>query len=352
VTLLERVPGAPGGPDRQEDPAGWRIAATVGEAPCRAPGEGDTAVPVDDDIVLTLRGRPLAAEDRRIVEAFAAQAALALRQERLTEEAAKAKPLREADKMRTALLAAVSHDLRTPLASAKAAVASLRSHDVAFSDDDRDELLATAEESLDKLSRLVANLLDMSRLQAGALGLTLADIGVEEAVPRALDEIGQPGEAVRMRYAEDLPAVRADPALLERVLVNVIGNALRFSPPDRPPIITASDHDNLVELRVIDHGPGIPDDQRDQVFLPFQRLGDRDNGTGVGLGLALSRGLAEAMGGSLVPETTPGGGLTMILTLPVAEPPVTRGEAQATVLADRAAVERIHRRNRAEEGAE
>jgi two-component system sensor histidine kinase KdpD len=171
-------------------------------------------------------------------------------------------------------------------------------------------------------------------------------------VPRALDEIGQPGEAVRMRYAEDLPAVRADPALLERVLVNVIGNALRFSPPDRPPIITASHHDNLVELRVIDHGPGIPDDQRDQVFLPFQRLGDRDNGTGVGLGLALSRGLAEAMGGSLVPETTPGGGLTMILTLPVAEPPVTRGEAQATVLADRAAVERIHRRNRAEEGAE
>jgi two-component system, OmpR family, sensor histidine kinase KdpD len=223
--------------------------------------------------------------------------------------------------MRTALLAAVSHDLRTPLASAKASVASLRSHDVAFSDDDRDELLATAEESLDRLARLVANLLDMSRLQAGALGLILTDIGVDEAVPRALDELGEPGKAVQMRYADDLPAVRADPALLERVLVNVIANALRFSPPDRPPMITASDHEGKVELRVIDHGPGIPEDLHDQVFLPFQRLGDRDNSTGVGLGLALSRGLTEAMGGTLTPETTPGGGLTMILTLPAAKPP-------------------------------
>jgi two-component system sensor histidine kinase KdpD len=278
-------------------------------------------VPVDDDLALVLRGRPLAAEHRRVVEAFAAQAAVALRQERLAERAAKAEPLEEADKMRTALLAAVSHDLRTPLASAKAAVASLRSHDVAFSGEDRDELLATADESLDKLGRLVANLLDMSRLQAGVLGLTLTDIGIEEALPRVLDEIGQPGRTIQMRYAEDLLAVRADPAFLERILVNVIGNALRYSPADRPPIITASDHDNLVELRIIDHGPGIPDDQRDQVFLPFQRLGDRDNTTGVGLGLALSRGLAEAMGGTLVPETTPGGGLTMVLTLPAAPSP-------------------------------
>ncbi|BCB75882.1 sensor histidine kinase [Phytohabitans flavus] len=193
VTLLERRPDVPVAPDRQRDPDAWQVAATVGDKPCAAPGEGDVDVPVDDNLALVLRGRPLAAEDRRVVEAFAAQAALALRQERLAAQAAKAQPLAEADKMRTALLAAVSHDLRTPLASAKAAVTSLRSHDVDFSDDDREELLAAADESLDKLGRLVANLLDMSRLQAGVLGLTLAEIGIEDAVPRALDELGDRG---------------------------------------------------------------------------------------------------------------------------------------------------------------
>jgi two-component system sensor histidine kinase KdpD len=295
------------------------VAAFVGPEPCRTPSEGDAEVPVDDDLVLVLCGHTLQAADRRIVEAFAAQAALALRQERLAEQAAAAKPLAEADKMRTALLAAVSHDLRTPLASAKAAVTSLRSRDVSFSDDDRDELLATAEESLDRLARLVANLLDMSRLQAGALGITPTIIGLEEAVPRALDDLGEAGAMVRVRVPENLPAVLADPGLLERVLVNVIANALKFSPPDRPPLLVASEHSGRIELRVVDHGPGIPESDWDNVFLPFQRLGDRDNDSGVGLGLALSRGLAEAMGGSLTPQTTPGGGITMVLILPSAE---------------------------------
>jgi two-component system sensor histidine kinase KdpD len=295
------------------------VAACVGDPPCAAPGQGDVDVPVADDLALVLRGAPLLAEDRRIVEAFAAQAAVALRQERLAAQAAAARPLAEADKMRTALLAAVSHDLRTPLASAKAAVTSLRSQEVHFDDEDREELLATAEESLDRLTRLVANLLDMSRLQAGVLGMSPAAIGLEDAVPRALDELGDPGRTITVRIPEDLAAVRADPALLERVLVNVIGNALKFSPPDQPPMVTASEHGGLVELRVIDRGPGIPESERENVFLPFQRFGDRDNDTGVGLGLALSRGLAEAMGGKLAPETTPGGGLTMVLSMPSVE---------------------------------
>src|SRR5262245_11776545 len=349
VTLLERLPDTPRSPDRQRDAASWRVAACVGEPPCYTPGEGDVEVPVDENLALALRGRPLDASDRRIVEAFAAQAAVALRQERLAAEAAAAKPLAEADKMRTALLAAVSHDLRTPLASAKAAVTSLRSKEVSYTDEDRDELLATADESLDRLSRLVANLLDMSRLQAGALGVSMAPIGLEDAVPRALDELGQAGRSVTLHIPEDLPAVRADPGLLERVLVNVVGNALRFSPADDPPLITASEHGGQVELRVIDHGPGIPEQERDQIFLPFQRLGDRDNDTGVGLGLALSRGLAEAMGGSLIPETTPGGGLTMVLSLPAVEPAVVATETEATEVADRAIVERLHRRPRAGE---
>jgi two-component system sensor histidine kinase KdpD len=351
VTLLERLSDAPRSPDRQRDPASWQVAACVGEPPCLAPGEGDVEVPVDENLALALRGHPLDASDRRIVEAFAAQAAVALRQERLAAEAAAAKPLAEADRMRTALLAAVSHDLRTPLASAKAAVTSLRSKEVSYSDEDRDELLATADESLDRLSRLVANLLDMSRLQAGALGVSMTPIGLEDAVPRALDELGQAGRSVRLNILEDLPAVEADPGLLERVLVNVVGNALRFSPIDQPPMVSASEHGGLVELRVVDHGPGIPEQERDQVFLPFQRLGDRDNDTGVGLGLALSRGLTEAMGGTLIPETTPGGGLTMVLALPAAEQAIGAEETEATQLADRAIVERLHRRPRTGEGS-
>ncbi|HEY6810511.1 MAG TPA: DUF4118 domain-containing protein [Propionibacteriaceae bacterium] len=327
VSLLERRLDEPGGPDRRNDPTAWRVVANVGGEPCATPGEGEVEVPVaatdeqtgeSDHLTLVLRGHPLDAADRRIVEAFAAQAVVALRQERLADEAEAARPLAEADRMRTALLAAVSHDLRGPLASAKAAITSLRSAEVNFSDHDRDELLITAEESLDRLDGLVANLLDMSRLQAGVLGLTMTDVGVEEIAPRAVDELGESGRAVRMHFPEDLPAVRADAGLLERILVNLIANALRFSPPDQPPTLTASEGDDVVELRVIDHGPGIAPSDRDKVFIPFQRMGDRDNSTGVGLGLALSRGLAEAIGGTLTPDTTPGGGLTMILALPIA----------------------------------
>jgi two-component system sensor histidine kinase KdpD len=217
----------------------------------------------------------------------------------------------------SALLAAVSHDLRTPLASAKAAVAGLLSDDVHFDADDRRELLETADESLDRLHRLVANLLDMSRLQAGALGVTAIDVGAEDVIPRALDDLGPDGRTVRLLLPDELPVVHADPGLLERVVINLTANALRYSPADRPPVITLSRYADNLELRVIDHGPGIPPDRWNDVFLPFQRLGDRDNHTGVGLGLALSRGLTEAMGGTLTPEETPGGGLTMILALPL-----------------------------------
>jgi two-component system sensor histidine kinase KdpD len=297
---------------------GGVVLAHVGE-PCLAARDADVQVKADDSLTMLLRGHPLEASDRRIVEAFAAQATVALRQERLAAEAATARPLAEADRMRTALLAAVSHDLRTPLASAKAAVASLRSPDIEFGDGDRAELLETADESLDRLIGLVTNLLDMSRLQAGALGVTAIDVGVEDIVPRALDDLGPAGRTVTVHVSEDLPYVRADPGLLERVVVNLVGNALRHSPPEHLPVVTASAHGGVVELRVIDHGPGIPAEKWGDVFLPFQRFGDRDNHTGVGLGLALSRGLTEAMGGTLVPEETPGGGLTMIVTLPAAQ---------------------------------
>jgi two-component system sensor histidine kinase KdpD len=319
VAILERRPDAGTTPTTQHDPQAWSVAASVGAAPCAAPGDADLDVVVDEQLSLVLCGRTTAAADRRVIAAFAAQAAIALRQERLAVTAAAASELGETDRMRSALLSAVSHDLRTPLASAKAAVSSLRSSDVTFSAADRAELLATAEESLDRLVRLVENLLDMSRLQAGVLGVHPQLMSVVEAVPRAIDELGPAGHGITVQVVEDPAEVQADPGLLERILVNLLSNAVRYSPTDRPPSVTISEHAGVVEVRVIDRGPGLPAADRERVFLAFQRLGDRDNSTGVGLGLALARGLAEAMGGTLRPEDTPGGGLTMTLTLRAAE---------------------------------
>ncbi|GAA2841146.1 sensor histidine kinase KdpD [Kitasatospora sp. CM 4170] len=279
-----------------------------------------TEVPVGPDAVLVLTGRRLPAADQRVLTAFAAHVAAALERDRLAVVAAEVEPIKAADRMRTALLAAVSHDLRTPLAAALASVGSLRSPDVEFSPEDQAELLATADESLVRLTRLVDNLLDMSRLQAGALTLHLAETHLDEILPRALDTLPDPYAPVRPLDLDTAPAVLADPPLLERVLANVITNALRHNAPGAPVLVTASHHLDRVEVRVVDRGPGIAPEDRDRVFLPFQRLGDTDNTTGVGLGLALSRGLAEAMGGSLEVEDTPGGGTTMLLTLPAAHP--------------------------------
>jgi len=320
VTLLERTPHtAPGRGAVARGPADeWSVVANAGGNPCQRPTDADTEVPAGDTLLLALRGRSLRAEDQRVIGAFAAQAAVILERHRLSEAAAAAVPIAEGDRMRTALLAAVGHDLRTPLASAKAAVTSLRSDDIEWSAQDHAELLATADESLDRLARLVDNLLDMSRLQAGALSVVSRSFALDEVVPLALDDLGRAGRMVVVDVPDDLPEVLADPGLLERVIANLVGNAIRFSPPDGPPLVTGSSLGGRVELRVIDRGKGIPSTELDRVFAPFQRLGDTDNTTGVGLGLALSRGLTEAMGGTLTPEETPGGGLTMVLVLPAA----------------------------------
>ena len=330
VTLLERRPEALGGPDLEHTNEAWTVVACVGSPICLAPGEGDAEVHVDESYTLVLSGHPLAAQVRRILEAFAAQATIALRQERLEEAAATAGSLAEVDRVRTALLNAVSHDLRTPLASAKAAVGTLRMSDLPLSEEDQAELLATTEESLDRLSGLVENLLDMSRLKAGALALAIQPIDIADAVSAAMTSLGPAASQVIIRVPEDTPDVQADPALLERAIANLVQNAVRHSPPGAPPQITASAYGKTVEIRVIDYGPGVPETDWDQIFLPFQRLGDRDNSSGVGLGLALSRGLVEAMSGTLRPEGTPGGGLTMIISLPAAALPSGDAEAVGT----------------------
>jgi two-component system, OmpR family, sensor histidine kinase KdpD len=156
----------------------------------------------------------------------------------------------------------------------------------------------------------------MSRLQAGALTVQLQPTAVDEVVARTLDHLGVPGHRVVVDVPEDLPLVLSDPGLLERVVANVVDNALRYSPAGTPPHLSCSHLGDRVEIRVVDRGPGIPPSQWDDVFLPFQRLGDTDNTAGVGLGLALSRGLVEVMDGGLEPEETPGGGLTMVVSLP------------------------------------
>ncbi|MBO0822882.1 MAG: sensor histidine kinase KdpD [Actinobacteria bacterium] len=308
VTLLEQPADQPRG--------SWTAVGASGEPAVDRPEDADVEVPVSDSLVLALRGRALPAADRRVLGAFAAYAAAALEQGRLTAAAEAARPIAEADRVRTALLAAVSHDLRTPLAAAKAAITSLRSHDIEFDEADHDELLATADESLDKLTRLVDNLLDMSRLQAGALAVFPRPADLSEIVARSLDDLGPPARAVAVNIPHDLPEVAVDPAILERVISNLTANALRYSPSGTPPALTASALQDRVELKIIDWGPGVPESERNQMFVPFQRMGDTDNTAGVGLGLALSRGLTEAMSGTLEPDETPGGGLTMTLSLP------------------------------------
>jgi two-component system sensor histidine kinase KdpD len=301
----------------------WTVVGCSGDPAACRPEEADVEVPIGDDLVLALRGRTLPATDRRVLGAFAAYAAAALEQGRLTAAAEAARPIAEADRVRTALLAAVSHDLRTPLAAAKAAVTSLRSNDIEWDAEDHDELLATADESLDRLTHLVDNLLDMSRLQAGALAVFPRPADLSEIVARSLDDLGPAARTVTVNIPEDLPEVEVDPGILERVIANLIANALRYSPAGTPPALTASALHDRVELRVIDRGPGIPEANWDQMFVPFQRMGDTDNTTGVGLGLALSRGLTEAMGGTLEPDETPGGGLTMSVSLPAVPRPTS-----------------------------
>ena len=299
----------------------WHVVASRGEPAVTRPEDADVEVPVADSLSLALKGRPLPAADRRVLGAFASYAAVALDQQRLAAEAQAAKPIAAADRMRTALLAAVSHDLRTPLASAKAAVTSLRSPDVNWAAEDHDELLATADESLDRLTHLVDNLLDMSRLQAGALSLFPRPSGLEEIVSRALDNLDPAALGITVDIPESLPEINVDPAILERIIVNLTENALRYAPAGQPPLLTASALGDRVELRVVDRGPGISEVDKDRMFVPFQRLGDTDNTTGVGLGLALSRGLTEAMGGTLTAEDTPGGGLTMTISVPAVTEP-------------------------------
>jgi two-component system, OmpR family, sensor histidine kinase KdpD len=291
--------------------SGLRTVGSCGDPTTETTDE----VAITDALALQLCGRPLSASDRRVLVAFAEQAAIALQQGRLAAQAAEAARLAAANSMRTALLAAVSHDLRTPLAGIKAASSALRSTDLHLSEADRAELVETVDASADRLSALVDNLLDMSRLQAGAVTPALSPSDLPDVVARALTWLdADQQDRVHLHWSDDLPAVIADPGLLERVVANLVSNAAHHAP--RGPIsLSAGPVGGRVELRVADRGPGIPFADREEVFVAFQRLGDSPSGQGVGLGLAVARGLTEAMGGTLTAEDTPGGGVTMVVSL-------------------------------------
>jgi len=269
--------------------------------------------------MLELHGHVLDASERRLIDAVAAQLSAALEHTDLTATARTAGVLAETDQVRSALLSAVSHDLRRPLAAAVAAVGGLRAAGPNLSPDDRAELIATADESLTTLSALVTDLLDVSRVEAGVLAVSLQPVDSAGIVLAALDELGVGPDQVELALDPDLPPVQADPVLLQRVLVNVLANAARHSPSDARVRVGTSRLGPTAEIRVVDHGAGVSPERRDDMFTPFQRLGDTDNTAGLGLGLALSKGFTEGMGGTLAPEDTPGGGLTMVIALPVAD---------------------------------
>ncbi|WP_137845909.1 DUF4118 domain-containing protein [Microbacterium sp. 2FI] len=267
---------------------------------------------------LELHGGPLDASERRLLDVIVSQLDAALERTDLTATAREASALAETDQVRSALLSAVSHDLRRPLAAAVAAIGGLRSSGPGLSPEDRAELIATADESLATLSTLVTDLLDVSRVQAGVLAVSIRPVDATDVVLAALEELDLGPAAVDLALDPDLPPLDADPVLLQRVLVNVLANAERHAPAGTLVRVTTSRLAGIAELRVIDHGPGIPADRQEDIFAPFQRLGDTDNSTGLGLGLALSKGFTEGMGGTLTAEDTPGGGLTMVIALRVA----------------------------------
>lgn len=305
---------------------GWRLEAHSGENPPVAPESADNSEEVERDLVLALDGRVLDASDRRLMAAFGAHL-VALRQRiQLNVSRRDNMRLAEGNTMRTSILRAVSHDLRTPLAAIKLSVSSLRQEEVHFAPEDEAELLASIESSADRLDALVGNLLDMSRISSDAVNPLLGPVRWSDAIDAAL--LGQLDGAVRLELPPNMPAVEADPGMLERVIANVVENALKYAPDSDLVLVGTVSGSPMIdgrpasELRIVDHGRGVAAEDVVAMFRPFQRLDDVPAGSGVGLGLAVAKGFTEAMGGVLAAEPTPGGGLTMLVRLPLSSGPV------------------------------
>ena len=308
---------------------GWEVVESVGVEPPTSPEEAAAHAAASPSLTLAVGPEPLPSTERRVLADFATHLAAGVERRGLADQAASAQRLEEGNRVRTALLAAVSHDLRTPLAGIKAAVSSLRSGEVQWSAEDQAELLTAIEESADRLNSIIANLLDLSRLQSNAVRPAVQEIGLDDVVSRAVAAMPQ-AKTVQLRLPADVPSVVADAGLLERVVANLLDNAVRYSPAESRVTVATSQAGDRVQLRVVDHGKGVPDDEKERMFAAFQRLGDTQRSDGIGLGLAVAKGLTEAVGGVLIAEDTPGGGLTMVIDLPVApivqRPPLSKAE--------------------------
>jgi two-component system sensor histidine kinase KdpD len=306
----------------------WYDVESVGWAPPGKEAPARFDLPISPTRRLVGRGPAPFAEDQRVLIAFAGAAQTAYEGRRLSARAKEASTLADVDRQRTALLAAVGHDLRTPLAGIKASVSTLRQTDVEWSDDEREQLLATIEDSVDRLDGVVRNLLDASRLRAGALSVQPEPVALDEVVSSALVAVPEAAGRTILNVPEDLPLVAADRGLLERVFVNLLDNAVRYGGDDGPIEIAAFSGHETTKVEVVDHGPGVSREERERLFEPFQRLDDRSN-AGVGLGLSVARGFLEAMGGAMAADQTPGGGLTMRMRLPLAPDGEPASDGQA-----------------------
>jgi two-component system sensor histidine kinase KdpD len=280
---------------------------------------------IDDDTVLVVDAPRPTASQQRLLKAYAAYAKVMTERRLATAADLERLRLADANRTRTALLAAVSHDLRSPLAAIRAAVDSLRSREVVWSPEDETELLATVDGATTRLTALVDNLLDMSRIQTGAVTASVTDVGLAGAVANALYPL-EDSDRIAVTIDPNL-VVRADAGLLDRVLANICDNALKYTPADAAISIDAVRGNGTVTLRIADCGPGVRHLDPDGLFAPFQRFGDVPRLDGVGLGLAVAKGFTEAMGGTITAEETPGGGLTFVIDFPAGAFVGTQAEA-------------------------
>jgi two-component system sensor histidine kinase KdpD len=272
-------------------------------------------------VQMPAREEPTLTVRRRVVPALTSLLAVARERELLAGEALEAEALRRSDAIKTAVIQAVSHDLRTPLATIETALDGLESHLLTLSESDREGLLETIRAEQARLKRFVENLLDLSRIQAAAAPPSLDVWTADELISQSLEDV--PGaERVRVLTPDAVPATRVDAVQVQRVLANLIENALKFSPADEPVNVNVNMTRSELIIRVIDRGPGIPEGERERIFEPFHRLpGTREMGGG-GLGLAIARGFARANGGRVWVESRVGQGATLALALPIVELPV------------------------------
>lgn len=328
---------------------GWRLVANAGTVPPAAPDGAENIEQVDPTTRLVLSGRTLPASDRRLLGAFGVHLAAQLERRQLAASRREVVRLAESNTMRTSILRAVSHDLRTPLAGIKLAVGGLRQTDIHYTAEEEQELLATIDECSDRLDALVGNLLDMSRITSDSINPLVKPVRWYEVIPAALH--GTPAGRVRVELPGNMPEVDADAGMLERVIANIVENAIKYAPDSDVVLVgAAGGHSHATlhgrpagELRIIDHGQGVPAESVVRMFQPFQRLDDVPQATGVGLGLAVAKGFTEAMGGTLTAEETPAGGLTMVIRLPLsAGAAVDQNAVQAPLEAQSALLHRHH----------